>query len=54
MNDLTGPLFIPADRFQSTLFNRRFDRLIADLIKINHDSAFHIRLKRHVHKQRPW
>jgi hypothetical protein len=52
MNDPTGALFIAAARFQSTLFNRRLDRLVVDLVKIDDHAAFEIRLltERHVHK----
>jgi hypothetical protein len=52
VNDPSGSLFIAAQRLQSALLNRRFDRLVVDLIKINHDAAFEIRLlaKWHVHK----
>src|SRR5438067_6736173 len=52
MNDSTRALFIPAQCLQPALLNRRFDRLVVDLIKINHYTAFEICLlaKWHVHK----
>ena len=40
MNDPTGALFIAAARFQSTLFNRRLDRLVVDLVKIDDPRRF--------------
>src|SRR5215510_1943744 len=52
MNDSTGAFFVTAQRLQSTLFNRGFDRLVVDLIEIDEHAAFEIRLlpKGHVHK----
>ena len=54
MNDPTGALFVPTQRIELATLNCRFDRLVVDLIKINHDTAFEVALlpKRHVHKQR--
>ena len=52
MNDPAGAFFIPPQRLQATLFNRRLDRLVVNLIEVDEHSAFEIRLltKRHVHK----
>src|SRR5205823_12266976 len=52
VNDPPGALFIAAQRLQPALLDRRFDRLIVDLIEIDDDATLEIRLlpKRHVHK----
>ncbi|PYL23065.1 MAG: hypothetical protein DMF37_10660 [Verrucomicrobia bacterium] len=52
MNDPPRALFIAAQCLQPALLDRRFDRLIVDLIEIDDDSTLEIRLltKRHVDK----
>jgi hypothetical protein len=48
----TFVLFVPTQRLQPALLNRRFDRVALDLIEIDNHAAFQIRFltKGHVHK----
>jgi hypothetical protein len=52
VNDPPCALFIPTQRLQPALLDRRLDRIVVDLIEIDNHPALQIRLltKRHVDK----